>query len=199
MVSRFVNAWLDIYKNSLILDFMKVVTHLPVKEVLKMSLRTHEGAKVKAPNGRSYVVSNLKSFAIHGCKCVRCGREGNKVVVWIDNGGGQHIDLFCGNVLMNRDHIIPKSKKGPNSEWNYQTMCIKCNCRKGNQETQEDIVLSQFRNHWRKIHMSLYESYWKYIPRSLRMNSTTTLFIKFRERHMHKFSLFLAKLTHAFV
>lgn len=183
---------------------MNIVAHLPLKETLKMSLRSHEGAKVKAPNGRAYTVSNLKSFAIHGCKCARCGREGNAVVVWIDNGGGQHIDLFAIHqgyqrpILMNRDHIIPKSKKGPNSEWNYQTMCVKCNTKKGNRETQEDVALSQFRSHWRSIHIALHDSYWTHAPRFVRSSRFTKLFIKFKERHLHKVSLFIAKLTHIF-
>ena len=35
-------------------------------------------------------------------------------------------------LLMNHDHIIPRSKGGRNEMWNYQTMCEKCNSRKGN-------------------------------------------------------------------
>jgi len=35
-------------------------------------------------------------------------------------------------VLMTKDHIVPKSKGGRNEMWNYQLMCQKCNSRKGN-------------------------------------------------------------------
>ena len=183
---------------------MKILAHLPVKETLKMSLRSHECSRVKATDGKSYKVSGLKSFGMHGCKCVRCGREGNVVIVWIDNGGGQHIDLFAMHqgyqrpILMNRDHIIPRSKKGPNSEWNYQTMCVKCNTKKGNRETPEDVALAEFRSHWRKVHVFLHDSYWIHTPRFVRSSAFTTLFIKFKDRHLHKVSLFVAKLTHIF-
>jgi len=34
-------------------------------------------------------------------------------------------------VLMTKDHIIPKSKGGKNTLKKYQTMCTHCNCRKG--------------------------------------------------------------------
>jgi len=38
-------------------------------------------------------------------------------------------------ILMTKDHIVPKSKGGPNAMFNYQLMCQKCNSRKG------DIIL----------------------------------------------------------
>jgi len=175
---------------------MKVIAHLPVKESLKQSLRVSEGRDVKVGN-RRFCVANLKTFAVHGCKCVRCGRTGDRIVAWEDRGGGLHVDLFSGNILMNRDHIIPKSKKGGNTDWNYQTMCVKCNSKKGNNETPGDKELSKFRNHWRNIHMWMHDSYWKVVPPCLRGKLTTTWFIKFRERHLHHFSYAIAKLTHA--
>lgn len=32
---------------------------------------------------------------------------------------------------MTKDHIVPKSKGGPDKIENYQTMCTECNCIKG--------------------------------------------------------------------
>lgn len=179
---------------------MNVVAKLPLKESLQMSLRTSEGRTVKV-HGKRFSVAGLKSFAMHGCKCARCGREGNKILAWIDKGGGMHVDLFNethkhGLILMNRDHIIPKSKKGGNTEWNYQTMCVKCNCKKGNNETSEDHALSRFRNHWKALHVSLHDAYWRYIPTQLRTKWGTTMFVKFRERYLYKFTFLLAKVTH---
>jgi hypothetical protein len=176
---------------------MKVIAHLPIEESLKQSLRISEGRAVKV-NGRRYSVANLKSFAMHGCKCVRCGREANRLLAWEDNGGGMHVDLFHRNgsgklILMNRDHIIPKSKKGPNTEWNYQTMCIKCNCKKGNVETDADRKLAEFRAKWKKVHMFIHANYWKVLPAFARKGAIGKLVIRFRERHVHKLSYLFAK------
>ena len=79
-----------------------------------------------------------QTFFTKGCKCVKCGIEGkffakerfpeNKVY---------HLNLYAidqdGNeVLMTKDHIIPKSKGGSSNISNYQTMCTICNRNKGN-------------------------------------------------------------------
>lgn len=178
---------------------MKILAVLPVKECLRQSLRISEGRVVKK-NGKRFSVANLKSFAMHGCKCARCGREGNKVIAWEDPGGGLHVDLFHANrdklILMNRDHIIPKSKKGSNSEWNYQTMCVKCNCKKGNNETEGDRALAMFRNHWRNLHVRFHDAYWRWVPEALRGRRSAKWFVMFRERYLHKFTFWLARLTH---
>ncbi len=181
---------------------MKVIAELPLEQSLKISLYRGDGKRTIKVGQRRFNVSNLRTFAVHGCKCVRCGREGNRLVAWQDKGGGLHVDLFADNngglILMNRDHIIPKSKKGSNSDWNYQTMCVKCNCKKGNNESREDRALALFRSHWKKIHMALHDSYWKTMPKFLRNKKLDNHFVTFRELHMHKVSYFLAKLTHVF-
>ena len=42
------------------------------------------------------------------------------------------IDDNGQEVLITKDHIIPKSKGGKDKLDNYQTMCVRCNKRKGN-------------------------------------------------------------------
>ena len=82
----------------------------------------------------------LRTFKEHGITCVKCGIEGqffrkeklSKDLVY-------HINLYAidkmGNeVLMTKDHIIPKSKGGRNHISNMQTMCVRCNTAKGNKE-----------------------------------------------------------------
>jgi hypothetical protein len=75
-------------------------------------------------------------------KCVKCGKEGNVVSVMKTfqkdcNQYRFHLNLYhIGKnekpLLMTKDHIVPKSKGGPNKMSNYQTMCTKCNQKKGN-------------------------------------------------------------------
>jgi 5-methylcytosine-specific restriction endonuclease McrA len=80
----------------------------------------------------------MKSFSVNGIKCVVCGLTGKyfaKEKLLDDNSF--HLNLYAINsdgkeVLMTRDHIMPKSKGGPETLDNMQTMCTKCNCKKGN-------------------------------------------------------------------
>lgn len=177
---------------------MKIVAVLPVKDILRNTLLSR-GRHHLHINGHRFNTSNLKTFAIHGCACVQCGREGNQLMAWLDKGGGTHVDLFHRDsktgrtTMLNRDHIIPKSKKGGNTNWNYQPMCISCNNRKGNNETHTDRLRSQFRHGWKKIYMTLHESYSAYVLRYLYWSpSLKEAAHVFRELHMHKISYALA-------
>ena len=131
----------------------KILFELPLKETLEKALRPNpEKVVVK---GQKVGIDRLRTFAVHGCKCVRCGREGKRIIVTQDNGGGIHADLYTLSskknlILMNRDHILPKSKGGENSIWNYQPMCQPCNTKKGAQETAGDKKLLKFRKRWSK-------------------------------------------------
>lgn len=52
-----------------------------------------------------------------------------------------HFNLYTtkfnpwSEIMMTKDHIIPRSKGGPDKLENYQTMCQPCNMRKGNDTT----------------------------------------------------------------
>lgn len=74
--------------------------------------------------------------------CVQCGIAGTffaKERSIYQPDAGYHFNLY-GNrpdgseVMMTKDHIIPKSKGGVNKMSNYQTMCAPCNERKGNKQ-----------------------------------------------------------------
>jgi 5-methylcytosine-specific restriction endonuclease McrA len=102
-----------------------------ILEVLSFS----EGLK-RIKNSKSHRLQSL-SYLIKnkGTKCVNenCDNEGSKFMIGLDRGGGVHIDLYThDNILMTIDHIIPKSKEGPNHVNNYQLMCCTCNSNKGN-------------------------------------------------------------------
>lgn len=187
---------------------MNVVATLPLKETLYRSLRASKNRSIVI-EGKRFNIANLKTFAIHGCKCVRCGREGNTLLAWIDKGGGHHVDLFSVHrsgksrarqtILMNRDHIIPKSKRGGNTDWNYQPMCIQCNCKKGNNECARDKRLSLFRNHWKKIYMQTHELFTRHVLRYLHKHTALYEFGQtIREVYLHKITFVLAKFTSPF-
>ncbi len=73
-------------------------------------------------------------------KCCKCGIEGKyfaKERSLPANSDKFHLNLYAVDkdgkeVLMTKDHIIPKSKGGSNKVENMQTMCCRCNEKKGN-------------------------------------------------------------------
>lgn len=75
-----------------------------------------------------------------GTECVSCGLKGR--YFWLEQdksqtGTAYHFNLYGidadGNeVMLTKDHIIPKSKGGTSSIENYQTMCDRCNEKKSN-------------------------------------------------------------------
>lgn len=79
-----------------------------------------------------------QTFFTKGTKCACCGLEGKYFAKEkCKDVNRYHLNLYGvdenGNeVLMTKDHILPKSKGGRNHLDNYQTMCIRCNMLKGN-------------------------------------------------------------------
>lgn len=79
-----------------------------------------------------------QTFFTKGTKCVCCGIEGKyfaKEKVFRDKS--YHLNLYAidengKEVLMTKDHILPKSKSGQDHVDNYQPMCVRCNKAKGN-------------------------------------------------------------------
>ena len=95
-----------------------------------------DGNVVKANSQR------IKLFKLKGCKCVRCGIEGKFFAYEGTNKKEAHLNLYAidknGNeVLMTKDHILPKSRGGANQMTNYVTMCSICNFAKGNRLESE--------------------------------------------------------------
>lgn len=108
-----------------------------VKDVMfekdkRKSMVLIRGDKIKGNSHR------FQTFFTKGTKCVCCGIEGQ--YFGKDKGFNEaryHLNLYAVDengeeVLMTKDHIVPQSMGGANNISNYQTMCMKCNLKKGN-------------------------------------------------------------------
>ena len=107
-----------------------------VKDVLfepedKKAMVVINGDKIKGNSQR------FQTFFTKGLKCACCSIEGKYFGKEKDfNAARYHLNLYAldesGNeVLMTKDHIVPRSKGGASELYNYQTMCVKCNIAKG--------------------------------------------------------------------
>lgn len=86
----------------------------------------------------------LTTFATKGTDCICCGREG-KFFRIEDNGSGPHLNLYAYGTdnqekLMTRDHIIPRSKNGPETVENMSPMCLRCNNVRGTKDQAEFLA-----------------------------------------------------------
>ena len=82
----------------------------------------------------------LRTFKHKGLACVTCGIVGSFFVKERNHkgkscNGSFHLNLYAltndnEEVLMTKDHIIPKSKGGRDTLSNLQTMCYDCNQEK---------------------------------------------------------------------
>ena len=108
-----------------------------VKDVLfepedKKAMVVINGDKIKGNSQR------FQTFFTKGLKCACCGIEGKYFGKEKDfNAARYHLNLYALDesgieVLMTKDHIVPRSKGGASELYNYQTMCVKCNIAKGN-------------------------------------------------------------------
>lgn len=77
-------------------------------------------------------------FKQKGITCVSCGIQGFHFVKERPKGQKKyHFNLYAMSpegyeLLMTKDHIIPRSKGGKNNLSNYQPMCTVCNMKKSN-------------------------------------------------------------------
>lgn len=87
-----------------------------------------------------------QTFFMKGCKCAVCGIEGKYFAKERHlQDKTYHLNLYAvddngDEILMTKDHIIPRSKGGIDDISNYQTMCKICNESKDNKSTGNSVV-----------------------------------------------------------
>lgn len=119
----------EIYSIEHIRKLTEAVLFLKDKRQAKIMI---DGDVIKG-NSQRYQV-----FFTKGVKCPCCGIEGKYFAKerTPDKDISYHLNLYAvddkGNeVLMTKDHIIPRSKGGKDELENYQPMCERCNIKKG--------------------------------------------------------------------
>lgn len=139
------------------INYVRIATYLNVAELLE-KITTCPDTYYELPNGYKVKTSSLRYHTFNqNLKCVNCGLEGCFLALerfLYDEGGnegekegqGFHLNLYAldelgREVLMTKDHIIPKSKGGTDEQENLQTMCTRCNGNKGaNLPTDEELA-----------------------------------------------------------
>lgn len=115
------------------IDEIRKLTKDVLFERFKQNARVELDGDIIKGNSQRYQV-----FFTKGIKCVCCGIEGKYFAKEkCKNDCSYHLELYAVDengkeVLMTKDHIIPKSKGGKDVIENYQPMCVKCNVAKGN-------------------------------------------------------------------
>jgi len=111
-------------------------------EYIEKACRIYDGEIVKMASWR------YQTFNHSGLKCHCCGLEGTYFALEHSRGNKRfHFNLYAidnqGNeVLMTKDHIKSKAQGGRDFLENLQTLCSRCNHKKGKKENQH------LTNHW---------------------------------------------------
>jgi len=114
---------------------------IPVEDILhKLKNVQRDGNQYMLIDGDPVKITSQRYAVFQkSLTCKHCGLIGS--IFYKEKGHPSyrafHLNLYAidkqGNeILMTKDHRIPKSKGGPNDLSNYDTMCVKCNVKKGN-------------------------------------------------------------------
>lgn len=83
-------------------------------------------------------------FDKKGTTCVSCGLNGTHFHLERNHGEASryHFNLYGENdegqeIMITKDHIVPRSKGGKDTIDNYQPMCIICNSKKADKMEEE--------------------------------------------------------------
>lgn len=108
---------------------------LSIEEVFNW-IDEHPGELRMNYKGYNFSLRRIIAHKAIGTVCVGCGLEGKFYALEKWKGGSLHLDMYTTlpsgkEKLMTIDHIIPRSKGGPDEIENYQMMCCTCNRLKG--------------------------------------------------------------------
>ena len=116
---------------------------LSLEEVLPFVKFSEKGTSKKVYNGDVIKMDSLRYqlFSLKGVVCVNCGVTGSFFAKEKNpKDKSYHLNLYGINsegieVMLTKDHILPKSLGGSNDLSNLQPMCKICNELKGNETT----------------------------------------------------------------
>lgn len=135
----------EIYKPEEILSVLPVLSELPKGTRLHTVRKEFDGDNIKICSQRYYTFqkslecSHCGLIGVHFAKERHVDKNGNPL------SNSFHFNLYAidkeGNeVLMTKDHIIPRAKGGRDSLKNYQTMCEICNSAKSSLNEDKAIL-----------------------------------------------------------
>lgn len=136
---------------------LKTLGKYSVQEVIDLYTTWAEGF-TKGP--AKYTIDNIEYSVNRGSQryavfanstvCVACGLVGSYMLLQCSPNNqpnkahfNLYGDLFGETIMLTKDHIVPRSKGGPDRLDNYQTMCLKCNmCKADNPNliSPKDII-----------------------------------------------------------
>lgn len=129
--------------------YIRIATYMKNIEELLNDIVNCKEDRYELPNGYKVKPDSLRYLTFNqNLECVNCGLKGRFLALekCINDPGGNegrkegqgfHLNLYAldnlgREVLMTKDHIIPKSKGGTDDLSNLQTMCTHCNENKSN-------------------------------------------------------------------
>ncbi len=127
-----------------------------IDEVLThVSLNPEDKPKnIRFNNHRIFMGSKrYQNFKAHGNVCIECGLTGSYFYLERHKKqltGKFHFNMYGLNasgeeVMLTKDHIVPKAKGGSDDIVNFQVMCSPCNSKKGDKWMSSEQLVHQAR------------------------------------------------------
>jgi len=133
------------------LKVFDLITGQPGKQNVRVIETSEKRYEVNLGSIRYHVLKRNPECACCGIRITRCYLEHDVQNTSIRGTATYHIQFYAETgipdrpshlVLITRDHIVAKSKEGPDSIENSQTLCVNCNFVKG----ATDFTVEQIRS-----------------------------------------------------